>query len=355
MALSYIYAAYGNVGLIEALFFGLKAAVLAIVIQAVVRVGKRALRNRIMIGLAAAAFVAIFFFNVPFPVIIIVAGVIGFIGARMGRPEFAAVEHGGGKNTAAIDSMLGDELPDHVRPTVSRALTVSAVWLLLWLIPVGALLIAFGQANVFSQIAVFFSKMAMVTFGGAYAVLAYVAQQAVEHYHWVAPREMLDGLGMAETTPGPLIMVLQFVGFMAAYRDPGTLSPMLAGTLGGLLATWVTFTPCFLWIFLGAPFIETMRGNKGLAGALSAITAAVVGVILNLSIWFALHTIFRETSPVRSFGLAFDMPVLSSIDLAALVLALAAATAIFRFNAGMLTVLAGSCAAGVAVRLVGAA
>ena len=146
----------------------------------------------------------------------------------------------------------------------------------------------------FSQIALFFSKMAMVTFGGAYAVLAYVAQQAVEHYHWLEPREMLDGLGMAETTPGPLIMVLQFVGFMAAYRDPGTLSPMLAATLGGLLATWVTFTPCFLWIFLGAPYIETLRGNKGLAGALTAITAAVVGVILNLSIWFALHTLFRR-------------------------------------------------------------
>jgi chromate transporter len=354
MALSYVYAGYGNVSFIEALFFGLKAAVLAIVIQAVVRVGKRALRNRIMIGLAATAFIAIFFFNVPFPVIIIAAGLIGYIGAKTGRPEFAAVEHGGGKNAAAIDSMLGDELPDHVRPTIPRALKVGAVWLLLWLVPVCALLIAFGQANVFSQIAVFFSKMAMVTFGGAYAVLAYVAQQAVEHYHWVGPREMLDGLGMAETTPGPLIMVLQFVGFMAAYRDPGTLSPMLAGTLGGLLATWVTFTPCFLWIFLGAPFIETMRGNKGLAGALSAITAAVVGVILNLSIWFALHTVFRETVPVRSFGLAFDMPVWSSIDIAALILAIAAALAIFRFNVGMLTVLAASCAAGVLLRLAGA-
>jgi chromate transporter len=354
MALSFIYAAYGNVSFIEALFFGLKAAVLAVVIQAVVRVGKRALRNRIMIALAAAAFVAIFFFNVPFPVIIIAAGVIGYIGAKAGRPEFAAVEHGGGKNAAAVDSILGKQLPDHVRPSVPRALKVSAVWLLLWLVPVFALLIAFGQANVFSQIAVFFSKMAMVTFGGAYAVLAYVAQQAVEHYHWVSPREMLDGLGMAETTPGPLIMVLQFVGFMAAFRDPGTLPPMLAGTLGGLLATWVTFTPCFLWIFLGAPFIETMRGNKGLAGALSTITAAVVGVILNLSIWFALHTVFRQTVPVRSFALSFDMPVWSSIDVAALALAIAAATAIFRFNVGMLTVLAGSCVAGVALRLIGA-
>jgi chromate transporter len=354
MGLSYIYAAYGNVGFVDALFFGLKAAVLAIVIQAVVRVGKRALRNRIMIALAAIAFIAIFFFNVPFPVIIVSAGVIGYLGAKSGRSEFAAVEHGGnGKKAAAIDSMLGEELPDHVRPSVPRALRVSAVWLLLWLVPVAALLIGLGQANTFSQIALFFSKMAMVTFGGAYAVLAYVAQQAVEHYHWVQPREMLDGLGMAETTPGPLIMVLQFVGFMAAFRDPGTLSPMLAGTLGGLLATWVTFTPCFLWIFLGAPFIETLRGNKGLAGALTAITAAVVGVILNLSIWFALHTVFRETTPIRSAGLSFDMPVLSSIDLPALVLALAAATAVFRFNLGMLTVLGGSCAAGITMRLVG--
>jgi chromate transporter len=353
MALSYIYAAFGNVGFIEALFFGLKAAVLAIVIQAVVRVGKRALRNRIMIAFAAIAFIAIFFFNVPFPIIIITAGVIGYVGAKSERPEFAAVEHGGGKNAAAVDSMLGDELPDHVRPSVPRALRVSAIWLLLWLVPVGALLIAYGQANVFSQIALFFSKMAMVTFGGAYAVLAYVAQQAVEHYHWVQPREMLDGLGMAETTPGPLIMVLQFVGFMAAYRDPGALSPMLAATLGGLLATWVTFTPCFLWIFLGAPFVETLRGNKGLAGALTAITAAVVGVILNLSIWFALHTVFRETLPVRSFGLSFDMPVISSVDIPALILAIAAATAIFRFNMGMLTVLAGCCAVGVLLRLVG--
>jgi chromate transporter len=354
MGLSYVYAAYGNVGFIAALFFGLKAAVLAIVIQAVVRVGKRALRNRIMMALAAIAFIAIFFFNIPFPIIIISAGIIGYVGVKSGRPEFAAVEHGGGKTTAAIDSMLGDDVPDHIRPNTARALKVGVLWLSLWLAPVAALLFAFGEANVFSQIALFFSKMAMVTFGGAYAVLAYVAQQAVEHYHWLHPREMLDGLGMAETTPGPLIMVLQFVGFMAAYRDPATLSPMLAGTLGGLLATWVTFTPCFLWIFVGGPFIETMRGNKGLAGALSAITAAVVGVILNLSIWFALHTVFRDTTPVRSFGLSFDMPVLSSLDVPALALAIAAATAIFRFNLGMLTVLAGSCAAGIALSLVGA-
>ncbi|WP_439409910.1 chromate efflux transporter [Bradyrhizobium sp. DASA03076] len=353
MGLSYIYAAYGNVSFVEALFFGLKAAVLAIVVEAVFRVGKRALKNRIMIALAAIAFVAIFFFAVPFPVIIIAAGLIGYAGARAGRTEFAPAGHGHGGSNAAIDSMLGEAVPEHVRPDTARAIRTAALWLCLWLVPVIILLLALGQASVFSQIALFFSKMALVTFGGAYAVLAYVAQQAVEHYHWLKPHEMLDGLGMAETTPGPLIMVLQFVGFMAAYRDPSGLSPMLAATLGGLLATWVTFTPCFLWIFVGAPYIERLRGNTGLAGALSAITAAVVGVILNLSIWFALHTLFRETVPVHAFPLDFDRPVLTSVDLPALVLSIAAATAIFRFKLGMLTVLAGSCAAGVALRMVG--
>lgn len=353
MGLSTIYAAFGNVSFVEALFFGLKAAVLAIVVEAVVRVGKRALKNRVMIALAAIAFVAIFFFAIPFPIIIIAAGLIGYGGARSGRPEFAPAGHGNGGGSAVIDSMLGDAVPDHVRPDTARTIRLSALWLALWLVPVAVLLIALGQGNVFSQIALFFSKMSLVTFGGAYAVLAYVAQQAVEHYHWLKPHEMLDGLGMAETTPGPLIMVLQFVGFMAAFRDPGGLSPMLAATLGGLLATWVTFTPCFLWIFVGAPYIERLRGNAGLAGALSAITAAVVGVILNLSIWFALHTLFRETVPVHAFPLDFDRPVLTSVDIPAMLLAIAAATAIFRFKLGMLTVLAGSCAAGVALRLVG--
>jgi chromate transporter len=353
MALSYVYAAYGNVGFVAALFFGLKAAVLAIVVEAVVRVGKRALRNRIMVGLAAAAFVAIFFFSAPFPLIIIAAGVLGFFGARAGRAEFAGGGHGG-QEASAEDDLLGNELPPHARPNLARALRAGAIWLTLWLLPVACLLIFLGPANVFSQIAVFFSKMAMVTFGGAYAVLAYVAQQAVENYHWVTPGEMLDGLGMAETTPGPLIMVLQFVGFMAAFRDAGVLSPMLAGTLGGLLATWVTFAPCFLWIFLGAPFIETLRGNKALAGALSAITAAVVGVILNLSIWFAIHTLFREVIHVRGFGLSFDAPLVTSVNAWALVLALGAAFAIFRLNAGMLPTLGAACAAGVALHLAGA-
>jgi chromate transporter len=193
----------------------------------------------------------------------------------------------------------------------------------------------------------------MVTFGGAYAVLAYVAQQAVDNYGWLKPGEMLDGLGMAETTPGPLIMVLQFVGFMAAYRDHGALSPMLAGTLGGLLATWVTFTPCFLWIFLGAPFIEVIRGNKGLASALSAITAAVVGVVLNLAVWFAIHTIFRETISVHGLLMDFDAPKLASVDPWALGLSVAAAIAIFRFKVGMIPTLAACCAVGLLLHISG--
>jgi chromate transporter len=195
--------------------------------------------------------------------------------------------------------------------------------------------------------------MAVVTFGGAYAVLAYVAQQAVENYHWLGPREMLDGLGMAETTPGPLIMVLQFVGFMGAYRHPGALSPLLAGTLGGLLATWVTFIPCFLWIFLGAPFIERMRGNKALSGALSAITAAVVGVVLNLAIWFAIHTIFRAVRPVEAGPIQFDMPVLASIDPWALAISAAAIVAMFRLRVGIFTTLGAASAAGIALHLAG--
>jgi len=348
MALSYIYALFGAAGFVAALFFGLKTSVLAIVIQAVFRLGKRALRNPVMIGIAVAAFVAIFFFNVPFPVIIVAAALIGYAGARAGRPEFSAGGHGDDA------SVVGEVMfQDAAAPSLSRLLKVGALWLCIWLLPVAALLAVAGPSNVFSQIAVFFSKMAMVTFGGAYAVLAYVAQQAVEQYHWLMPTEMLDGLGMAETTPGPLIMVLQFVGFMAAFRDNGTLPPLVAGTLGGLLATWVTFAPCFLWIFLGAPFIEKLRGNQALSGSLSAITAAVVGVILNLSVWFGIHTLFLEVAPVGGYGLSFQIPVLNSVDWAALLLALFAAIAIFRFRAGVLVVLAGGCVAGVVLHICG--
>ncbi|WP_064697000.1 chromate efflux transporter [Rhizobium aegyptiacum] len=343
MALSWIYAILGNVGAVQALFFGLKAAVLAIVLEAVLRIGRRALRNNVMIGLAVAAFLALFLFHAPFPLVVLVAGVVGYVGGRAGwKPFRAGNGHGkvGSKQVADADSLLGEDVPAHARPPASWSLKVAAVGLLLWGGPVFALLLLLGQGNVFTDISIFFSKMAMVTFGGAYAVLSYVAQQAVEQYHWLKPGEMLDGLGMAETTPGPLIMVTQFVGFMGAYRAPGFLNPLLAGTLGGLLTTWVTFVPCFLWIFLGAPFMETMRNNKALSAALAAITAAVVGVILNLAVWFALHVLFGELQEARGFGMTVDLPMLSSVNLPSLILTLAAVIAVFRFKVGMLTVLA---------------
>jgi chromate transporter len=353
MTLSYVYAAFGNVPTVAALFFGLKAAVLAIVLHAVYRVGSRALKSRPMIALAALAFLGIFFLSVPFPLIVLGAGIIGFIGARAGSTAFQVGGHGHGEASEPSDSLLGEELPEHARPTVGRALRVSVIWLALWLVPVLAVFVTLGSGNVYADIGAFFSKMAVVTFGGAYAVLAYMAQQAVESYGWLKPGEMLDGLGMAETTPGPLIMVVQFVGFLAAFRHPGSLPPMLAGTLGGLLATWCTFVPCFLWIGLGAPFIERLRDNKPLNGALAGITAAVVGVILNLAIWFALHTWFRQSQPMRGFGLSFAAPVVASIDPWAVGLSLAATVAIFRFNAGMIQTLLACSAAGILFHLAG--
>jgi chromate transporter len=357
MGLSYVYAAYGKVGLVAALFFGLKAAVLAIVLHAVVRIGRRALKNRVMLAIAAASFVGIFFLHAPFPLIVLAAGVAGFVSGRLGLSQFrpAGSHDAGGQGSASVDdTVLGEALPPHARPSVARTVSMAAVWLLLWLAPVAAILLTLGAGSVYSQIAVFFSKMAMVTFGGAYAVLAYVAQQAVGDYGWLAPGEMLDGLGMAETTPGPLIMVVQFVGFMAAYRAPGPLHPALAGTIGGLLTTWVTFTPCFLWIFLGAPFVERLRGHRALGGALSAITAAVVGVILNLAIWFAIHTMFHQIRRVSAFGWSLDLPVPASLDPWAGALAGAALIAVFRYQLGILPLLAGAAVAGMLLRLVGA-
>ena len=350
MALSWIYALFGQVGLVQALFFGLKAAVLAIVLEAVLRIGRRALRNRVMLALAAAAFIGLALFHLPFPFVVLGAALIGYLGGRMGLDAFLA---GGGHGSAAggfadADSVLGETIPPHARPPVSWSLKIGAVLLALWLVPVWLLWLVAGPGHVFTEIAVFFSKMAVVTFGGAYAVLAYVAQQAVDHYGWLKPGEMLDGLGMAETTPGPLIMVTQFVGFMGAYRAPGTLHPLLAGTLGGLITTWVTFVPCFLWIFVGAPFVEAMRANRALSAALAAITAAIVGVILNLAVWFALHVLFAEVSEIRFAGMALEAPVLRSVNVAALALTAVALLAVFRFRLGMAAVLGGCALLGLA-------
>ncbi|HEX2561179.1 chromate efflux transporter [Phenylobacterium sp.] len=357
MALSILYALYGQLGPVSALFFGLKAAVLVVVVQAVIRVGSRSLRNPVMIALAGGAFVAIYAFDAPFPLIILAAAVIGYFGGRAGLAAFQAGGGGHGPKAAThvddADTLLGEETPDHARPNLSWALRIGGVLLLLWLVPVLALGTLLGWNNVFSQIAVFFSKMAVVTFGGAYAVLAYVAQEAVETFGWLRPGEMLDGLGMAETTPGPLIMVTQFVGFMGAFRGATGLDPLAAGILGGILTTWVTFTPCFLWIFLGAPFVEALRGAKALNAALAAITAAVVGVILNLAVWFALHVVFAQVLEVGAGPLKLDVPVLASVNWASLLLSLAAAVAAFRFKVGVIPLLLACAAAGVALHLAG--
>ena len=343
LGLSYIYVLLGHAPLIEGLFFGLKAAVLAVVAQAVVRVGSRALKNNVMRGIAAAAFVAIFFLDAPFPLIVLAAGLGGYFGGRAGLSAFkgGGSGHGpaGGEIVHDRDTALGEGLPDHARPNLAWSLKISGLFLFLWLAPVGLLFAFAGPDDVFTRIASFFSQMAVVTFGGAYAVLGYVAQEAVGTYGWVTPGEMLDGLGLAETTPGPLIMVTQFVGFLAAFREAGAINPLVAATIGAVLTTWVTFMPCFLWIFAGAPFVERLRGNRALSAALSAITAAVVGVILNLALWFAIHTLFGQVREVHLGSGGFDVPVLSSINLPALVLAVGAAIAVFRFKIGMIPVL----------------
>jgi chromate transporter len=351
LGLSILYAGFNDLSLVQAVFFGIKAAVLAVVVQAVLRIGSRALTNNLMIAIAVAAFIAIFFFAVPFPVIVITAAVIGYIGGRLNPTIFASEGHGEAKLTEddVVDAAAASGRLDHTKPSPARAAKVLFICLTLWLGPVAVLIAWLGLNNVFTQESLFFSKMAVVTFGGAYAVLAYVAQQAVTTYGWLAPGEMLDGLGMAETTPGPLIMVVQFVGFMGAYRNPGMLDPMLAGVLGAAITTWVTFVPCFLWIFLGGPYIESLRGNKSLSAALSAITAAIVGVVLNLAVWFGLHVAFEKIGE-QSFGpLRLYVPVWNTVEIAAVLLAVAAMVAMLRFKIGMIPTLAVSTVLGTAI------
>ncbi|HPG25820.1 MAG TPA: chromate transporter, partial [Myxococcota bacterium] len=251
-----------------------------------------------------------------------------------------------------VDALLDRQTLEHTRPSLARAVRVAVIGLALWWVPIGLLVLARGADDVYAQISFFFSKLAVVTFGGAYAVLAYMAQQAVETYGWLAPGEMLDGLGMAETTPGPLIQVVQFVGFLGAYRSPGTLPAWIAGTLAAVLTTWVTFVPCFLWIFLGAPWIEQLRESRPLRGALSGITAAVVGVVLNLAIWFSLHTVFGVVEARRLGLLVLQVPDWATLDVAAAVIAVAAAIATLRFHVGMLPLIGSSALAGVLWRLI---
>lgn len=353
LALSTAYALFQDTALLSSLFFGLKAAVLAIVAEAVLRVGKRAIRNRLMLGIAGLAFVALFLFDVPFPLVVLGAGLVGYLGSRA-RPElFAAGESAAsGTGAPARNSVIDGEYRTQETSGAARAVRIVAVWGLLWIAPLLLIVPALGWSNTFVAIAGFFSQMALVTFGGAYAVLAYVARQAVEGFGWLRPDEMIEGLALAETTPGPLVLVLSFVGFLAAFRDPLGLDPLLAGVFGATLAAWVTFIPSFLWIFLGAPYVERLRANRALSGALAAITAAVVGVILDLAIWFGLHVLFAEVGTLRRGPLALAWPDWGTIQPAALGLALVAAVALFRFKLGILAVL-GLCAAlGFAVQAV---
>jgi chromate transporter len=339
LVLSVLYAGYRDVGMVEGLFFGLKPAVLAVVIEAVVRLRRRALIGTVDVAIAAGAFLAIFAFGVPFPLVVAGAALAGLAANRSGNTA-----------TAGDGMPAGSAIP---LPSLLAAGRTAVVWLAIWLVPLIALLAALGPQHVFVREGVFFSKAAVVTFGGAYAVLAYVAQQAVETYQWLGPGEMLDGLGMAETTPGPLIQVVQFVGFMGGYRHAAGLQPMLAGVVGSIVTTWVTFAPCFLFIFVGAPFVEYLRGNRWLNAALRGITAAVVGVVLNLAVWFALHTLFGQVQTVEYGVVRTSVPLLATLDWRALIIAVGAMVAIFRFRIGMMATLGAAAIVGVVLRAAG--
>lgn len=343
MALAILYALSSELPLIDGLFYGISCAVLAIVVEALLRIARRALKHRGLYLVAAAAFVLTFFFAVPFPLIVLGAALSGWIGAVVAPAVFTGMA----PPVSPAAAVAGRApLRHHLRRLHAVLLIGGALW---WL-PTAALALLLGPSHTFTDIAVFFSRMVVVTFGGAYAVLAYVAQQAVEVYGWLQPQEMLTGLGLAETTPGPLMMVVQFVGFLAGFRAPEPLGSLAGGIFGGLLATWVTFVPSFLWIFLGAPYIERLGGVRRLHGALTAITAAVVGVILNLAVWFALHALFARVDQRHVGPLRLLLPDPASLDPLALVLAAAAMLALLRFNAGLLPTLAGCALAGIATR-----
>jgi chromate transporter len=340
MGLSTLYVLYTGTFWLDAVFFGLKAAVLAVVLDAVLRVGKRALKNQFMIGLSVASFIAIFAFQVPFPIIIICAGLLGFFGVRARPDLFSYKGHEGGKADNKPSLIL--EEPE-ITPSFKRSASIILIGAAVWIAPILLLGSIFGSKAIFVPLAIFFSKMAVVTFGGAYAVLSYVAQEAVTQLNWLSAKEMLDGLALAETTPGPLILVLVYVGFIASFRAVSGTDPLIAAMIGGTLTTWVTFVPCFIWIFLGAPYVEKLRSNLALSGALSAITAAVVGVLANLSLWFALNTLFKQMGEINFGWFKIIWPYWASLDIYASFIALVAGFMLLRFKLGMALTL-GLCA-----------
>lgn len=336
-ALSMFYALYHQASLVEGIFYGIRCAVVAIVVEALLRISRRALKRPVHGAIAGLSFAAIFFFDLPFPLIVFLAGLAGGLIAASGRPAVPVAEGINGVGPS---------------PTLRSLVRTALVGMCLWGAPVFLLALWLGWQTTFTDIGVFFAKLAVVTFGGAYAVLAYVAQQAVNVYGWLDPGEMLTGLGLAETTPGPLILVLQFVAFLAGFREPGPFSPLVGGIAGSLLALWVTFVPCFLWIFLGAPYVERLRRIGWLSAALTAITAAVVGVILNLALWFALHVLFARIDEEWHGPLRLYRPAIESLDPIALVLTAAAALAVLRFHMGLLTVLTAAAVCGIAIHIV---
>ncbi len=352
LALSWVYAVHGKVFWVAAIFYGLRAGVIAIVAAAVIRIGRRALRTPLLVAIAAAAFIGLFVFQVPFPAIVIGAGVIGWLGGRW-RPHLLRAPPPEAAFALHDAPVIRDDLPApaHTRPSTRRAVVTLAVSLAAWWGPLAAVALWRGAGDVLTREAIFFSKAALVTFGGAYAVLVYIAQAAVQQYGWLTPGEMLDGLGLAETTPGPLIMVTQFIGFLGAFRHPGGLDPVVAGTLGALVTVWATFAPSFLFIFLGAPYIEQLRGNVALSTALGSITAAVVGVILNLAVFLGLHILFAAVAEASIGGITLPLPRLASLDPFALLLAVGAFVALWRFRVGIVPVVLGSGAAGLLLQI----
>src|SRR4051812_36642388 len=339
LVLSAVYVALGSTLAVSALFAGVAAAVLAIVAQAVVRVGRRALTSPALVAIAVASFLALALFRMPFPVVVLVAGLLGW-GLGRWRPSAGPLAGGEEAADTGPPPVIPDDALHTERPSTRRTLQVLVAGLLVWGVPVAAVAVLTGAGSVLTQQGLFFSGAAVVTFGGAYAVLSYVAQQAVQVYGWLTPGEMVRGLGLAETTPGPLIMVVQFVAFLGAYRASGSLDPWVAAVLASLLVVWVTFVPSFLFVLLGAPYMERLRGNRSLSAALTGITAAVVGVIANLGVYFAVHTLFRETTKVG----ALELPDLSTVRPVALAIAVVAAVLIFRLRWSVLRTL-GVCAA----------
>ncbi|MGE7371325.1 chromate efflux transporter [Neorhizobium sp. NPDC001467] len=338
IGLSAAYSLWQETTWLNGLFFGLKAAVLVVVVEAVIRLGRKTLKTGFLKGIAALAFVALFFFDLPFPLVVLGAGLAGFVAARM-------------RGRQAADRAASADVPRTRRPL--KTMATLALWIAIWQAPLLFLAILDAPENLSAMFS-FFSRMALVTFGGAYAVLAYVAQVAVEDHGWLRAGEMLDGLALAETTPGPLVLVLSFIGFLVGFRDAAGSGVIVGGALGAVLVAWATFVPSFIFIFAGAPFIERLRGNAVMAAALSAITAAVVGVILNLALWFGLHVLFAEVTRfplVPALGLAVSLPEPRSIDIAALGLFLLSALLLFRFRLGLVPVLCVSALAGLALRL----